>query len=126
MTKRFHMDLADEYHFLKEKVAKLYLKIMQIEGQVIKEKRLIKKGRSFIQRMLEIEQDCKNYGYPHPDTKYYESETPSNYDLTNLRYNQKALYNPDGTLFKTPVLEGSDLRLYSEEEKEKFFSKDGE
>jgi hypothetical protein len=117
MARKIFYDIRDEYQFLKGKVIKLYGELQKVEKQHLKKAKIIKKGKGFIERMYEIERMCRDYGLPHPDAGAGTKEITRE-DLTELKYKTRGAINPDGTLFKTPPMPGSDPRFYSTAEEQ--------
>jgi hypothetical protein len=135
MTKKYHSDVIAEYGYLKHKATKLAIKA-EFSNNLPKQ-RIIRKIRQLVKRMVELEHDCKQMGYGHPDA-YLEEKQITEHDFDRIKASARTLLkpdgtlpgkvvplpmaehtplrgNPDGTLFETPKLEGSFLPRRDEE-----------
>jgi hypothetical protein len=139
MTKKYHSDIIAEYGYLKHKATKLAIKA-EFSNNLPKQ-RIIRKIRQLVKRMVELEHDCKQMGYGHPDAFLEEEKNITEQDFNRIKASARILLkpdgtlpgnvvplpmaettpirgmsNPDGTLFETPKLEGSVLPRRGEEE----------
>jgi hypothetical protein len=114
MTRKYHSTVIDEYLFLKNKVAKLVAKSKKNDKAILTNRATLIKARKFIRRMLEIEGECKQNGWPHPETfaPSYVDKDPSEFRMS---VDSKMLTNPDGTLLSSkpeplPLVDKSSIR----------------
>lgn len=146
MARKNTSNTVSEYSVLKSKVNKTLGKVDT--KKPLKLKRQTKNMRKFVRRMVEIEELHNSMGWPHPDAINEIDTRNINRELNNYSMSagramthpdgslpqfkdahsdplqSKSIIKPDGTLAETPVLPGSDLRLYSETEADKFLKQD--
>ena len=135
MSKRYHMTTSDEYMFLKDKTMKILNKAAT--QPALKAAREKKRARKFIRRLLAIEAQHREMGWPHPEAQFKPNpnlqralesmkKVPGKEMMANpdgslyqkdgegliqdgsgFTISTKGVMNPDGTPFETPVMEGS-------------------
>lgn len=145
-----HTDTFEEYKFIKNKALKILNKPDPKAKLLVA--RAKKQTRKFIKRMKEIVELHYDMGLPHPEAEFKPSEdlkrqlerlkqNPGKDVLTNpdgslysknsgliqdgagFQISNKGVLNPDGTLFETPIMEGSVLNnplLHSEEKLQEY------
>lgn len=118
MSRRTTNTIIDEYLLLKKKVAKCVVKSKQNDKAILTNRKTLTKARKYIRRMLEIEDECKRYGWPHPDTfdpSYFDPMMNTNRHPLKQPTDTKAVMKPDGTLPNSkiealPIAEPAPLR----------------